>query len=106
MRQPLILLRTTPHPYAVLLDPQLDSSLQVPQGEVQSVTHDKAHKTGKNYLSVLFSIHFCWSIVALQCASFNCRQRESAIPVPMSLFFGFPCHLGHHRVLSRVPYAT
>ena len=47
------LLRTTPH-----LDPQLDSSLQVPQGEVQSMTHDEAHKTGKNYLSVLFSIHF------------------------------------------------
>ena len=60
-----------------------------PQGEAQSTTHEEAHKTEKTYLSVLSSINFYWSIVALQCCvSFNCKQMESAIHIPSSpLFF-------------------
>ena len=30
------------------------------------------------------------------------QQSESVIYIQLSLFFGFPSHLGHHRALSRV----
>ena len=56
----------------------------------------------------MFLITFYWSIVTLQyCVSFCVRQSESDIHFVSIyiLFFVFPFHLGHHRVLSRVACA-
>ena len=56
----------------------------------------------------MFLITFYWSIVTLQyCVSFCVRQSESDIHFVSIyiLFFGFPFHLGHHRVLSKVACA-
>ena len=53
-----------------------------------------------------FFLSFYWSIVALQCCiSFNCIAKWISCTCTYILFFWFPSHLGHHRVLSRVPHA-
>ena len=52
-----------------------------------------------------FKINFYWTIVALQCCVSALQQSESVICIHISPFFGFPSHLGHHRVLSRDPCA-
>ena len=50
-----------------------------------------------------FKLIFYWSIVTIKrCISFCVWQSESAICIHISLFFGFPSHLGYHRASSRV----
>ena len=48
---------------------------------------------------------FHWSLVSLQCSvSFHCIAKWiSCTYTYIPLFFGFPSHLAHHKVLSRVP---
>ena len=53
-----------------------------------------------------FFLSFYWSIVALQCCvSFYCIPKWISCTCTYILFFWFPFHSGHHRVLSRVPHA-
>ena len=48
-----------------------------------------------------FKINFYWGIVALQC----CVSSYYTVCIHISLLFGFPSHLDHHRALSGVPCA-
>ena len=51
-------------------------------------------------------IFFYWSRVALQCcASFRCTAVSQLHIHIYPLFFRFFSHIGHYRVLSRVPCA-
>ena len=62
--------------------------------------------------SILFHIHFIFKLIfiGLQLL-YNVvlvsavQKSESAVSIHLSLFFGFPPHLGHHRALSRVHWA-
>ena len=54
-----------------------------------------------------WKINFYWSIVTLQFVLVSAvQQRESAVCIHISPFFGFPSHLGHHGALSRGPCAV
>ena len=48
---------------------------------------------------------FYWSLVSLQCSvSLHCIAKWiSCTDTYIPSFFGFPSHLAHHKVLSRVP---
>ena len=54
----------------------------------------------------LFFFNFYWRVVDLQCcASFRCMQIDPLFIYIYLLFSRFFPHIGHYRVLSRVPYA-
>ena len=56
--------------------------------------------------SFSFFKSFYWSIVALQrLCQFLYSQVNQSYIYTYPLFFRFPLHLGHHRALSRVPFA-
>ena len=54
-----------------------------------------------------FKIYFYWSIVVLQCCDcfYHTVNQLYVDTYPPPFFFLFPSHLGHHRALSRVPWA-
>ena len=56
-------------------------------------------------ISSPLSLWWWCCLIALQwCVSSTIQQSESTVHIH-PLFFGFPSHLGHHRVLSGVPGA-
>ena len=54
--------------------------------------------------SILSEAFLNWRVVTLQCIVSAVQPNESA--TCMRIFLGFLSHLGHHRTLSRVPYAV
>ena len=71
----------------------------------------KVKRGDKSSCCVLFLLNsknvknFCWSIVDLQC-QFLLYSKVNQLYIYLSLlFFRFFSHIGHYRVLRRVPYA-
>ena len=55
---------------------------------------------------ILYAIYFFYfyqSIVAVKCWVSADRKVNQLCVYIYPLSFGFPCHLGHHKILSRVP---
>ena len=58
----------------------------------------------KKIYKIFFKNNFYWSIVDLQCVS-AVQQGESITHVYIYPLFRFYSHIGHYRVLFRVPCA-